>query len=195
MRKPKLALALLIVGTSIWLARKPILVAAADYLVQTDSPQKADVIVVLGGDGSGSRILEGCKLLAAGFADQIWVSGSISFYGRLEGDLALEYAASKGCPADKMIPLRNAVDSTRDEAIAIGKMLHERSFHRYLLVTSNFHTRRSGRVFREVSPDLEAIVVAAADEDFLVDRWWQMRHSRKIFFYEWVKTLSYWIGM
>ena len=195
MRKLKLALALLILGVSIWLARKPILVAAASYLVRTDLPKKADVIIVLGGDASGARMLRGCKLLTDGFADQIWVSGSVSFYGRVEGDLALEYAASKGCPAGKMLALRNAVDSTRDEAIAIGKMLHDRNFQRYLLVTSNFHTRRSGRVFREASPDLEAIVVAAEDDEFPVDRWWQLRHSRKTFLYEWIKTIGYWVGM
>lgn len=195
MRKFKLALGLLILGAFFWLARKPILVAAAEYLIKTDAPQKADVIVVLGGDGSGARILRGCKLLADGFADQLWVSGSISFYGRSEGDLAIEYAASKACPASKMIALRNAVDSTRDEAIAIGKMLHERGCRRYLLVTSNFHTRRAGRTFREFSPDLEAIVIAAEDEEFPVDRWWQLRHARKTFFYEWIKTLGYWVGM
>lgn len=195
MRKLQLAVGLIILGACFWFARKPILVAAAEYLVKTDAPQKADVIVVLGGDGSGARILKGCKLLAQGFSDQLWVSGVSSFYGRTENDLAIEYAVSKGCPATKMTALRNVVDSTRDEAVAIGKMLHERGFHRYLLVTSNFHTRRSGRTFREFSPDLEAVVIAADDDEFPVDRWWKIRHAQKTFFNEWIKTLGYWVGL
>ena len=195
MRKLKLALALLVLGASLWLAGKPLLITAAEYLVQTDTPRKADVIIVLGGDASGARIMQGCKLLMDGFADQLWASGSNLFYGKAEGDLAVDFATAKGCPPAKMMALHNVVDSTRDEAVAIGKMMQDRGFHRYLLVTSNFHTRRSGRVFRAASPNLEAIVVAAEDDEFPVDRWWQMRHSRKTFFYEWVKTLGYWVGM
>lgn len=188
-------MALALLAGSLWLGRSGILTWAGSYLVEVQEPQKADLIVVLGGDASGARALKGCQLLERGFASQLWMSGSLDFYGKAESELAIEFLATKGCPTKQMTALRNPVDSTRDEAIAIGKMMRQRGIKKYLLVTSNFHTRRSGKVFREQSPELETIVIAADDNEFPVDRWWTMRHSRKTAFYEWLKTVSYWVGL
>lgn len=195
MYRVKAALALALLCGALWLSRKPILIAAGEYLVETQTPVAADLVVVLGGDGSGLRAMKGCELLRQGLANEMWVSGSPSFYGKAEGELAIDYVGGKGCPVEKIKALRNAVDSTRDEAIEIGRMMRERGFKKYLLVTSNYHTRRSGRVFRSVSPDLEAVVVSAGDDEFPVERWWEIRHARKTFVYEWLKTVSYWVGM
>lgn len=197
MRKLKLVLSLMVLGGALFAVRKPILTLAAQYLVDSEAPRKADLIIVLGGDASGFRAAKGCDLLREGYANEMWLSGAASFYGKSEGQLAMDFlrAQGRGCPEDKMKPLVNNVDSTRDEAIAIGRMMRERGVRRYLLVTSNFHTRRSGRVFRQVSPDLEAIVVSADDKEFPVDGWWEQRHNRKTFLYEWLKTISYWVGL
>jgi uncharacterized SAM-binding protein YcdF (DUF218 family) len=177
------------------LSKKPILVAAGSYLVQAHEPAAADIVIVLGGDGSGIRAMKGCELLQQGFAKELWLSGLPSIYGKTEGALAAEFVAGRGCPVEKSKALRIQVDSTRDEAIQLGKMMREQGVKKYLLVTSNFHTRRSGRVFREVSPDLEAIVVSAGDHEFPVESWWENRRSRKTFLNEWLKTVAYWVGM
>ncbi len=195
MRKLKIVLALAVLGGALWFGQNGILTWIGMYLVEVQEPQKADLIVVLGGDTGGSRAMKGCQLLQSGLADQMWLSGALQVFGKMESELAAEFLVTKGCPADKITALRNPVDSTRDEAIAIGKMMRERGIKKYLLVTSNFHTRRSGRVFREMSPGLEAVVVSADNNDYPVDRWWKMRQSRKTAFYEWLKTISYWIGL
>lgn len=194
-KKLKVALALLVLLGSLYLSRKPIMTAAAAYLEEAESPRQADLVVVLGGDPTGARGLKGCELLQKGYANEMWVSGSTSFYGKTEGSLTIDFLRERGCPVDRMKALDNPVDSTRDEAIAIGRMMRERQFRRYLLVTSNYHTRRAGRAFRSASPGQEAIVVSADDNNFHAGNWWETRHSRKIFFYEWLKTVSYWAGM
>ncbi len=195
MRRVKLVLALGLLAGALWIGRAGILTWVGSYLVDIQEPRSADVIIVLGGDGTGARALKGCQLLDRGLANQIWISGANSFYGKAESELAVEFVGKHGCPVDKITALKNPVDSTRDEAIAIGKMMRDRGFKKYLLVTSNFHTKRAGKVFRENSPDLEAIVVAADDDEFPVDHWWQIRRARKTAFYEWLKTVSYWVGM
>lgn len=195
MKLRKAALLLAVFGLGGWLAYKPVLIALGGYLIETQDPEPADIIVVLGGDGSGLRALKGCRLLQQGLANEMWISGSPAFYGRGEGDLAIDFLKTKGCPIEKMKGLLNPVDSTRDEAIAIGRMMRERGFKKYLLVTTNYHTRRSGRIFRLASPDLKCIVVSAGDEEFPPDHWWQVRHARKTFAYEWAKTIGYWVGM
>jgi len=184
-----------VLGLAVFLAREPILQAAGNYLVAAGDAEKADVIIVLGGDTQGWRAMKGCELLRAGFADRLWLSGAQEFFGLFETDASKQYLVEKGCPADKIEALHYRVDSTRDEAERIGGLMRERGVKKYLLVTSNFHTRRSGYVFRQINPALEGRVVAAANEDFNPDQWWKSRTGRKTFFYEWVKTVSYWLGL
>ncbi len=195
MSRLKFVLALAVLIGALWIGRKGILTGMGAYLVEAQEPQPADLIVVLGGDATGARALKGCQLLERGLAKQMWMSGVDSIYGKPESELAIEYIASRGCSQGNITALKNTVDSTRDEAIVIGKMMRERGIKKYLLVTSNYHTKRSGKVFRETSPELEAVVVAADDNEFPVDIWWQNRRTRKTALYEWLKTISYWVGM
>jgi uncharacterized SAM-binding protein YcdF (DUF218 family) len=194
LRLLKLGLGLILIVVCLFAFRAPILAAMGRYLVESEAPRKADVIIVLGGDASGKRARAGCELLSQGYASQVWLSGLPNIYGRSEGQLALELVRSASCPESALRPLLINVDSTRDEAIQISKLLRAAHYSSYLLVTSNYHTRRAARVFREVSPDLTCIPVAANQTEFPVDRWWQFRTTQKIFFNEWVKTVAYWMG-
>jgi len=74
-------------------------------------------------------------------------------------------------------------------------LLRSAGAHRILLVTSDYHTRRAGKVFRRAAPDLEFIVVAAPDEDFSAGGWWRTRDGRKVALYEWMKTVADWFGI
>lgn len=195
MRKLKLLFSIALLCSVIWVSRAYILTAAGAYLVSAQEPKPADIIIVLGGDTSGARAQKGCQLLQQGLSKEAWMSGLLNFYGKAEGELAIEMMRGQGCPVAQMVPLKNQLDSTRDEARVIGKMMRDRGIKSYLLITSNFHTRRSGKVFREVNRDIEAIVVSANDNGFPVDRWWHSRSARRTFFYEWVKTVSYWVGL
>jgi uncharacterized SAM-binding protein YcdF (DUF218 family) len=67
--------------------------------------------------------------------------------------------------------------------------------HSVLLVTSNFHTHRAGKIYRALAPELRFIVVAAPDEFFSPDTWWKSREGRKTFMIEWMKTVAEWIGL
>ena len=61
-----------------------------------------------------------------------------------------------------------------------------------ILVTSTYHTRRSGKLLRRAAPDLDVRVVAAPDKFFQPDSWWRNREARKIFLLEWTKTVAEW---
>ena len=64
-----------------------------------------------------------------------------------------------------------------------------------LLVTSDFHTRRSARIFRGKAPGLRFTVIAAPGPEFTADAWWRNRQGRKIAFNEWAKTIAEWFGI
>ena len=85
--------------------------------------------------------------------------------------------------------------STRVEAgIAVAELrkLGARSF---LLVTSNYHTRRAGRIFGRMAGGLEMHVIAAPDQYFSTDSWWRRREGMKTFYIEWSKTVADWMGI
>lgn len=194
MRRLKLLASLAVIALALWFARAPLLTSAASFLVQSESPTKADVILVLGGDTAGDRAIKGCQLLQLGYASQLWLSGNQLFFGQHESGAALAWLVSRGCPASQIKAFNLNVDSTRDEALAFGRLFRDSGFKRYLLVTSNFHTRRSGNVFRQHNPDLEAIVISSHDQ-LPVNSWWQHRHHRRTFLMEWLKTISYWFNL
>ena len=85
--------------------------------------------------------------------------------------------------------------STREEAGVIVADLRRRGVHRFLLVTSDFHTARAGRIYRAAAPDLDVRVVAAPDRYFRADGWWRNREGQKVFLMEWMKTVANAVGI
>ena len=75
-------------------------------------------------------------------------------------------------------------------------LLLKRGIRRILIVTSNYHTARAGRIFRRrLGKDVEVRMLAASDLYFDADRWWHSREGQKTVFYEWSKTLTGAIGL
>ncbi|MCC6343288.1 MAG: YdcF family protein [Bryobacterales bacterium] len=174
---------------------KPCLRALGGFLVDGDMPAKAQAIVVLAGDTSGERIRKGAELMRDGFAPLVIVSGPDRYYGRSEAELAIEFAVRAGFSASSFKPLVHRADSTREEARAIWEFLRAEGITRFLVVTSNFHTRRVKRVYRSVAQGAGFRVIAAPVWNFSPGTWWISRSSRKVFCMEWLKTFADWLGI
>jgi uncharacterized SAM-binding protein YcdF (DUF218 family) len=182
-------LLLAFVTAHFWLA------ALGSYLVRAESPVHADMIVVLAGDFSGNRILTAGDLVRRGFASKALISGPSGAYGLYESELAVSFAVRHGFPESYFIPLPNDARSTRDEAGDVLAALKQRHVQRIDIVTSDFHTRRAGNIFRARAADLEIHMVAAPDQYFSADGWWKNRDGRKTFLLEWMKTVATWFGL
>jgi uncharacterized SAM-binding protein YcdF (DUF218 family) len=176
-----------------WLLRFRILSFFGNALVENDGPQKAQAIVVMGGDETGARIIKAAQLAEAGYAPVVLVSGAPMLIG-WESDLTIRYAELKGYPASLFRALTNKVDSTRSETAMIAKNLKHDGVHKILLVTSNYHTRRAARLMRAAAPWCWVVVVAASDPTYDPNGWWKTREGQKQFFYEGLKTISTWAG-
>lgn len=186
---------LLALGAILYASREPIFTSLGSYLVLSDSPAKAEIALVLGGDGFGTRILKGCELVRTGVVKKAWISGSMAFYGSTEPKLAIQFAGTKGCPPEYFEAVEGNPDSTRDEAVLVSQRMRSRGINELVLVTSSYHTRRAGKIFREMVPGIQLHVVAAPDPFFTPATWWKSRQGRKTFFFEWVKTITEWLGM
>ena len=167
----------------------------ASYLDRSAPPQKADVIFVLAGDPAGNRILTAAELVRRGYAPKVLVSGPEGYYGSHESDLAIPFAERAGYPATYFRPFPHSARSTREEVEAAVPEFRRLGFHRVLLVTSNYHTRRAENLFRAAAPEITFIMVEAPDLHFTVDGWWHDREGRKIFLLEWTKTVAGWMDL
>jgi len=172
-----------------------VLTALGGYLVRADLPEKADVAVVLAGDASGTRILNAGALVRGGYAPRVLVSGPFGLYGYYESDLAIQFAEKAGFPQSYFVAVPNHSHSTLDEAEAMLPAVRGAGARTVLLVTSNFHTRRAGKIYRHLAPDLRFVVVAAPDPLFSPQSWWKNREGRKTFAIEWMKTVAEWFGL
>jgi uncharacterized SAM-binding protein YcdF (DUF218 family) len=165
------------------------------YLVKAEEPTRADIVVVLAGDGCGNRILKAAELVRRGFTSRVLVSGPDGMYDSNEADLAISFAIHRGSPSSWFIPFPMRAYSTRQEARAVVPELRRLGVRRVLLVTSDYHTRRAWAVYRETAPEMQFRVVAAPDQFFRPDDWWHRREGQKRFVLEWMKTIAGWLGI
>ncbi|HXM41591.1 MAG TPA: YdcF family protein [Bryobacteraceae bacterium] len=171
------------------------LAALGRLLVRDEGPAHADMAVVLAGDYYGNRVVRAAELVKQGYVPKVLVSGPNMLYGFYECDLEIAFAVKRGYPESWFIRAPNEAHSTREEAATIVTDLRRRGVHRFLLVTSDFHTARAGRIYRAAAPDLNVRVVAAPDRYFRADGWWRNREARKLFLMEWMKTVANAVGI
>lgn len=183
------AVGVLLAAHPLWLA------ALGSFLVRAEAPVPADAVLVLGGDSYGHRVLKGGELARQGYAPRVYVSGGPGYYGVRESELAIAFAVRHGYPQPVFVPIPHRSLSTREEAQRILPDLRRQGVRRLLLVTSDYHTRRAGSIFRSVAPDLAITVVASRDEVFTPGGWWRTREGRKTVYYEVTKTIADWIGL
>ncbi len=178
-----------------WILHAPLFTLAGEALVEDDGAAKADAIVVLGGDGFGTRILRAGELAKSGYAPRVLVSGPANLLGN-DADATIVYAGRKGYPASlfEAVPLPADVSSTRAEVRYVGRMLREQGVTSIDLVTSNYHTRRAAWLWRKENPGIRVNAVPAPDPYFSPEAWFKNREGQKTFLLEWAKTVASRLG-
>lgn len=182
-------------GVVAYLFPAPFLAPLGAYLVQAEEPVRCDCLFVLGGDSRGQRIMRAAELYRAGMAGRAFVSGPEGNYGFTEDQLAIPFARKNGAADVPFEGLPNKAKSTESEAREAGPRLKAEGCRSVLVVTSDFHTRRAGRILRREWPDLQVRMAAAPTADYDAARWWKDRNYQKTFFFEWTKTVADWIGL
>ena len=181
--------ALILVAGFRWQAT---LAALGSFLVCSETPQPSDLILVLGGEFYGPRVLKGAELATHGYAPRLLISGPPyrsrpEEQSRPEGEFAIAFLAQQGYPTGSFESFGHNARSTIEEAIALRPELARRGVKRVLLVTSAHHSRRALIVFQMLCSGIHFISVAAPDPFYHADRWWRDASSRKLFVSEWTK--------
>lgn len=185
-------LVLLLAALALAAFHGPIFSAAGHALVADDGMGRADAAVVLGGDAtSGGRTAAAVRLYRDGRVRRIVLSGTREPYQHYESDFAMERAMALGVPRKDLLALHHRARSTREEAEAIVPRLEAEGIHSFYVVTSNYHTSRARRIFRNVAGGrMTVLAFPVADPWFDPDSWWRSEEGVKHFLMETLRQIA-----
>ncbi len=178
----------------LWICHGLWLPVFGNFLVVRDNLEKSDVIIVLGTDSKGDREAWAAKLFKDGLGRRIIMCGYEVGWKSSTAEIMKRHAVYLGVPEGAII-LDYGWDNhgTWDNAINSLKIVKENNFKSAIVVTSNYHTRRSKYAFRKVfrNSSVRILISPCADESFKPGDWWKNRDFTKIVFVEYTKLIYY----
>lgn len=170
----------------LYFARHPIMRFAAEYWIVDEPAAHADGIVVLSDDNFyADRSNHAAQLFRQGVAPVVVASGRRLRPDAAISDLMVHDLIERGVPKDKIEKLTHDADNTMEEAQVVGKLAKDHRWKSVVIVTSNYHTRRTRYIFEKLFPAGITVTVASApDGDFDPQKWWEKRKSVKLFAHE-----------
>jgi uncharacterized SAM-binding protein YcdF (DUF218 family) len=177
-RRPALLACAIILASAA--ASRLALAAVSWWIDCADPPQRADIIVVLG--GGFARPIYAADLYKRGLAPEVWLSRILPDEDEklvrglgitLPRETEINHAIllKKGVPERAIRLYGRDVNSTSDEAGALAREFDGRG-KRIILVTSRYHDRRTRLIFRHRLPGAQVIVCPTPYETF-DRRWWR----------------------
>lgn len=167
-------------------------------LISADpTPAHVDAAIVLQGSivAQKTRIAGAMNLLQRGIADRALVSvPKESYWGQslppvARAYLERNYGADLAARVD-FCETSAQVSSTKLEAVAAMSCIREHHWQSIAVVTSEYHTRRAGilwrRTIKRMAPGMQVVIDSVADPEFQRP-WWQHRQSAKIWLGESLK--------
>jgi uncharacterized SAM-binding protein YcdF (DUF218 family) len=167
----------------IYVVRRPLLRLAGQLWVVDEPAEHADAIVVLGGDNfMGDRAAHAAELYRAGLAPEVVASGRMLRPYAGISEMTARDLEFRGVPVASIVKFSHRAANTREEAEALAGLVANRGWKRVLVVTSNYHTRRTRFIFGRIfGPGVTVRVSAAHDSEFDPSHWWESRQGAKLF--------------
>jgi uncharacterized SAM-binding protein YcdF (DUF218 family) len=191
-----LAVALVVAGLGLFLG-------VGRWLVAEGPLEKAQAIVVLSG-GIPIRAIEAARLYHAGYAPEIWLTRPVQPDASLapmgipnsgEDFFNARVLEHEGVPSGAIHVLEPAINNTVDEVRATAAELFGEHGSVVIIVTTKAHTRRVGRLWRQLAADRGRAVVRATPADpFDAAHWWRSTHDALDVVREVLGLLNAWAG-
>ncbi len=174
-----------------------------DLLIASDpEPGHVDAAIVLQGSITAEkvRIAGAINLLQRGFADRALLSvPKESYWGQSIPPVARSYLernyGSALAGRVDFCETSGDVNSTAQEAQALNSCIRERHWQSIMIVTSNYHTRRAGILWRRMTsqdPKTHIWIEGVTDPEFQ-QPWWRHRQSAKVWVMEAAKLV--WVAL
>jgi len=185
-------------------AHIPILREIASFLIVEDSLRPSAAIVPLGGQ-TPFREMEAAKLYRAGWAPAVVIvpgvpskeSEALQELGikrAEEWELRRDILIQQGVPPTAIIVPQGKAGGTLEELQAVYAALRSKEAP-VILVTSKYHTRRTGLTWHYVTAGRSQGIVRAARRDpFDPTRWWRERRFVLSVVREYLGLINYYAG-
>jgi uncharacterized SAM-binding protein YcdF (DUF218 family) len=174
----------------LYVAHPFLLEKAGRFLIkETLTLRPADVAIVLAGD-EGERVVAGIQLQKQGIVPLLLMSGG-RLYGTSYAEEMAKYAASLGASPPILVETQSR--STYENATLTLPIVQAKGYRRVIIVTSKFHTRRTGQIFKSLYPKNIDIQIYGAPDLINYTRWWTDHEMTQLILTEWAKTWVYWL--
>lgn len=176
-------LCLVLLLGALYLLRHPLLRFAGESWVVEDPLQKSDAIIELSIDNFyADRATRTAEIYRQGLAPFVVASGvRLRPYAGI-AELMEHDLVERGVPKEKILRYPHDAENSREEGEALAKLAAQKNWKSVIIVTSNYHTRRTRYIFRRVFPgNISVSVAGARDGDFDPERWYEKRKSIKAF--------------
>ncbi len=132
-----------------------VLRAAGAYLIVASNLEASNAIVVLSG-GEETRMTEALRLYNEEYANKIILTETgqkLEGYKQLYSFDMRIVLLSNGVPSGNILVTEKVVSNTRDEALAVKKLMSSQQMVSAIIVTDPYHTRRAYGIFLDVFQD------------------------------------------
>lgn len=183
MRRKKWLLTFLLLMGAGFLAA--FLLNAGSFLTVEEPPEPSDVIVIL--SPGTERIEAGVKLWEEGYAENVILSRANT------GTFTVQEAINEGIPKEHVIAEEQA-HSTYTNATYTKQLLKHLGSKSAIIVTSDYHTRRTKFVFEKVFRKSGiSLSYASTPSRYNLSDWWNDAESKRMVWKEYVKLAGYYI--
>lgn len=186
-----IAITLLLGGSNLLISKDPI-------------PSHVDAVVVLQGSilGEQARLAGAIDLLKRGVADRLLLNiPKEGYWGQslppvVRAYVERNYGTDLAARID-FCEMGPEVNSTAQEAEAAIACIKEHHWGAITVVTSDYHTRRAGILWRKAvkknDPSVQLTIAGVEDPEF-VQPWWRHRLSAKTWLEEFAKLITTLVG-
>ena len=167
------------------------------FLVESDKLEKADAIAVFSGD-SGPRTERAVELLKDGYADYLILSGGKVYDDVTMVELMKNHAIKLGIDESKIL-IDDEASTTNENAAFTAEIIEEHNFKSAIVVTSDYHTRRSKLAMKKalentlIDGEKVEVTVTPSKEEKFTTKWWTSGNSVLMVISEYLKLMGYWV--
>ena len=161
----------------------------AGRLVVSDDLEPSDAVIPLRGypEEERIRVEEAAQIVQRRSAPLLLVSVySKPYFGQPARRLIETYLREKGFPLGQLRFCENSADNTLEEARALRSCLRQLRAKQAIVVTSEYHTRRTRSIFRRVFAEsgIAVRVHPVFNPNHWDPHWWRRRRWAKTFLIE-----------
>jgi uncharacterized SAM-binding protein YcdF (DUF218 family) len=199
-RFARILLTIGLLGVAVWFLRVPILRGLGSFLVDEDPLAHADEVYVLGG-AALDRGSEAARVYGLGVSQRFIFTGG-NHHGELaslgihhtEAEIGRLVAIRKGLPEEYAFAL-NFGTSTQEEAQVLLALATRHHSDTVVVISSRFHLRRVGNVFRDTFKEagITVLLHGVPDHRYREETWWRREEGLLMVSNEYIKLLYYFL--